>query len=148
MEQIQKQNEQAAERQRAHEDMMAQRQRDDTDRFHERQAIQAEANARRQREHEIDMARISNDQLEKAESRQSLIFEQLLEKNSKSFKTALEKEGEKEEKREKEKTSAQGALFHPLSVTVGDAPLASLPTDPGNRIVPNSFHNNAVYAIF
>jgi hypothetical protein len=87
------------------------------------------------------MAKITNDQTVKSEERQKAIFEQLLDKKSLTFKAALEKEREKEEKREKDKTSSQGALFHPLSVTVGDAPLADLPKDPGNKTI---FDNIAV----
>jgi hypothetical protein len=132
MEQIQAQNERAADRQRSHEDFMATRQREDSERFAERQLAQTEANAQRQREHEITMRRLTNDQSQQAEERTKKIFDQLLEKNTTSFKSALEKEGEKEEKREKEKTSAQGALFHPLSSTVGAAPLSELTNDPGN----------------
>jgi hypothetical protein len=135
MERIQAENARAADRQRAHEDSMATRQREDAERFAERQRILNEANAERQRTHELEMARITGEQSEKAEERQKAIFEQLLDKNSKSFKTALEKEGEKEEKREKDKTSSQGALFHPLSATVGDAPLSDLPKDPGNMSI-------------
>jgi hypothetical protein len=137
MEGIQRENERAAERQRIHEDAMATRQRDDAERFAERQRIQTEANAQRQRDHEIDMAELTRKANEKAEERQKVILESILEKNSKAFKTTLEKESEKEEKREKEKTSSQSALFHPLSSTVGDAPLDDLPNDPGNSDVLN-----------
>jgi hypothetical protein len=145
MEQIQAENARSAERQRTHEENMAIRQREDAERFADKQRIHAEAAAQRQRDHEIDMARIVSDQTAKSEERQKVIFEQLLEKNSKSFKATLEKEGEKEEKREKEKTSSQGALFHPLSATVGDAPLTDLPKDPGNSAdlynIAVLFHN-------
>jgi hypothetical protein len=132
MAQIQAENERSAERQRKHEEYMSDRNREDNERIAERQRLQAEASADRQRKHEIDMAKITRTMNEAAEERQKRLFDQLIEKNSKSFKAALEKEGEKEEKREKEKTSAQGALFHPLAVSVGDASLKDLPTDPGN----------------
>jgi hypothetical protein len=85
------------------------------------------------------MADLYNKKGEDQENRQTTLFESMLTKNAKSFSTALEKEGAKEEKREKEKSSPQGALVHPLAATVGDAPVTDVHANPGKKEITNPF---------